>query len=178
MRSSSQIANLLIINSHTTGDGDAWGRVTESLLRIGNRLCMHILLKEENSKKEFFVVPIHFMGCSGIDLFYYPVMNPLHVLQCCIFGRQRKVPSFIVCDTRGVVHQVSLAEHRLQLPEMTQEPVLLEPGHVCDLPAQRIDNGETWSDHLFIVQVSHEFVGTSTGLLQGIDEIRDGMSMF
>src|SRR5512134_3138914 len=49
---------------------------------------------------------------------------------------------------------------------MAQHPVGLEPRHVPDLPQQRVDNGETWTEELVVVEVGDEIQRSRPGVAQ------------
>jgi hypothetical protein len=47
---------------------------------------------------------------------------------------------------------------------MSQNPFLLEPGDVADLPEQGIDNGHLRPHELIIIQISDQFHGSLPGI--------------
>jgi hypothetical protein len=48
---------------------------------------------------------------------------------------------------------------------VSEEPVLLEPRDVSNLPAKRINDRETWSDHLLVIQVLDQLKSALTSFL-------------
>ena len=49
---------------------------------------------------------------------------------------------------------------------MSEEPILLEPRHMSNFPAQGINDRESRADHLFVVQVFNKSEGSLPGVLE------------
>src|SRR2546428_9782123 len=65
-----------------------------------------------------------------------------------------------------VVKRVALFQNRWPAVQMPQNPILLKPRNVANLPEQRINDLQTRPHHLFIVQIVDERNRTAARLAQ------------
>ena len=75
------------------------------------------------------------------------------------------VPMCVMRDASLIVHPIRLIPNRFQPSKMAEDPVLLEPGYMRHLPAQRIDYIKARAKHLLIVQISDQIKSSCAGLL-------------
>src|SRR5262249_3264654 len=74
--------------------------------------------------------------------------------------RQRQIPSRIVRDPGRIVKLVGVGMwqrlHRLETPQMAQQPVFLEKRNVCDLPSQWVYDQKARPHHLLVVEIFYK----------------------
>jgi len=127
---------------------------------------VHVLVQEHQGKKISCIVtqviPVTFLTVEIEHL----IENSLHVSYSFPVCWKRQVPTRFMGHARGVVKSIATIEHRLSMVQMTQGPILLKPGNVSNLPAQRINYTQARADQLVIVQVSSEGERPFSNLLE------------
>ena len=98
-----------------------------------------------------------------------------HVVQGGFEGGERQVPASIVMHGHGIVKRVGVCEDRLALVQVTQDPVLLEPSQMTDLPQQGIDDVELGTHELFGRQAFYELQAARSGVSNGENQVSSGM---
>src|SRR5579885_346505 len=91
-------------------------------------------------------------------------------------GGQRKVPARLMRDAGGIIKLVTLWPNGWQATGVAQHPVLLKPGYMTDLPAERVHNLHPWSDHLFVAQILDQFQRARPCLLESGEKLFRGRS--
>jgi hypothetical protein len=102
-----------------------------------------------------------------------PLEHSSHVPESVLAVGQRQLPSPVVGHGRGVVEVVRVGADR-SFPAAPQDPLLLEPGHVPDLPEQRVHDFQAGAKELIVIEVSDQLEGSLSRLADPCDQLSRG----
>src|SRR5262249_30240169 len=102
--------------------------------------------------------------------------NSAHVGDRLPLRRQRQFPARVVGHASRIIKLIRVemgrGPYRVEAAQMAQGPELLEEGHVRNLPAQRVHDGETRPNHLLVVQIGDEVEQARARFLKMADQLR------
>jgi hypothetical protein len=148
------------------------GRIAEGLPRVGERFIVHVFVERDMSH-EIREVGLHRIRPEVIQNAFE---DAIHVLEGVGAGGEGEVPPGVVGNAHRVVERVPILPGRSLAQMPTQDPVLLEPGDMTDLPEQRIEDGEAGSQEAIPLEIRHQVQGAGARIQQVPAEFGGGES--
>jgi len=147
-------------------------RVLKRLTRVRKGLVVHVLVEDRKQNE----IGQLFSRIALAQAFQQAVARRSEIRQRLFARRQRQVPADIVRDRGGIIKRIRIGKHRGELSPVAQRPPLLEPGHVSDFPAQRVDDREAGAHELLVRQVGDQAESPLARLPHHLHQLRPFVS--